>query len=346
MVNFELTRSRFRDITGTTLWEGARVNQPYHFGLQLAELTKRLEESSTGMTSGRHYVGFSFSVSANIFSRQYSDRVEATAQVSTLFTLLLSVLAFFRFAKTQAENLTDTAIMYLAEKKRFPVPKDVQHRVRVLEERLKDPLDSGAVRSEQDGGATAAAAAAGGAHGSQRRQSRRLSMMLSREADVAAEAGDIEMVSVPNPMARHGNRLDDGGAERGKTLLTHETIELLQTEVGLLNAKLAQQQSEMAQQRQQNEEQRQQLEQRVEQERQQLEQRVEQQRQQLEQRVEQQRIQIDRLMAIVESTTFSTAGRAGEDNTSHLPEGWTALKSEEGETYYQKPDGSVTWDLP
>ena len=160
-------------------------------------------------------------------------------------------------------------------------------------------------------------------------------MMLSREADVAAEAGDIEMVSVPNPMARHGNRLDDGGAERGKTSRTNETIELLRTEMELMNVKLAQQQSEMAQQRQQNEEQRQQLEQRVEQERQQLEQRVEQQRQ-----------QIDRLMAIVESTTFSTAGRAGEDNTSHLPEGWTALKSEEGETYYQKPDGSVTWDLP
>ena len=162
--------------------------------------------------------------------------------------------------------------------------------------------------------------------------------MLSREADVAAEAGDIEMVSVPNPMARHGNRLDDGGAERGKTSRTNETIELFRTEMELMNVKLAQQQSEMAQQRQQNEEQRQQLEQRVEQE--------EQERQQLEQRVEQQRQQIDRLMAIVESTTFSTAGRAGEDNTSHLPEGWTALKSEEGETYYQKPDGSVTWDLP
>ena len=166
--------------------------------------------------------------------------------------------------------------------------------------------------------------------------------MLSREADVADEAGDIEMVSVPNPMARHGNRLDDGGAERGKTSRTNETIELFRTEMELMNVKLAQQQSEMAQQRQQNEEQRQQLEQRVEQERQQ----VEQERQQLEQRVEQQRQQIDRLMAIVESTTFSTAGRAGEDNTSHLPEGWTALKSEEGETYYQKPDGSVTWDPP
>ena len=167
-------------------------------------------------------------------------------------------------------------------------------------------------------------------------------MMLSREADVADEAGDIEMVSVPNPMAWHGNRLDDGGAERGKTSRTNETIELLRTEMELMNVKLAQQQSEMAQQRQQNEQQRQQ----VEQERQQLEQRVEQQRQQLEQRVEQQRKQIDQLMAIVESATFSTVGRADEDNTSHLPEGWTALKSEEGETYYQKPDGSVTWDLP
>ena len=80
-----------------------------------------------------------------------------------------------------------------------------------------------------------------------------------------------------------------------------------------MNVKLAQQQSEMAQQRQQN---------------------------------EQQRQQIDRLMAIVESATFSTVGRADEDNTSHLPEGWTALKSEEGKTYYQRPDGSTTWDPP
>ena len=268
MLNFELTRSRFRDITGTTLWEGSDVNKPYHFGLQLAELTKRLEESSTGMTSGRHYVGFSFSVSANVFSRQYSDRVEATAQVSTLFTLLLSVLAFFRFAKTQAENLTDTAIMYLAEKKRFPVPKDVQHRVRVLEEQLVDPPDSATAGSGQEGGATAAASAARGPHGSQRRQSRRLSMLLSHEAGGPAAGGDIEMVGVPNPMARHRDLLDDGDTGGGKTLRTNETVKRLQTEVGLLNVKLAQQQSEMAQQQQQLE---QRMEQRVEQQRQQME---------------------------------------------------------------------------
>ena len=111
MLNFELTRSRFRDISGTTLWEGADLNEPYRFGLQLAELTRRPEESDSGeTTSRRHYVAFSFTASANIFSRQHSDRVEVTAQVSTLFTLLLSVLAFFRFAKTQVENLTDRPI--------------------------------------------------------------------------------------------------------------------------------------------------------------------------------------------------------------------------------------------
>ena len=170
--------------------------------------------------------------------------------------------------------------------------------------------------------------------------------MLSREADVADEAGDIEMVSVPNPMARHGNRLDDGGAERGKTSKTNETIELFRTEMELMNVKLAQQQSEMAQQRQQNEEQRQQLEQRVEQRVEQERQQVEQERQQLEQRVEQQRQQIDRLMAIVESATFSTVVSAVKNETLYLPEGWTALKTEEGKTYYKKPDGSTTWDRP
>jgi len=67
--------------------------------------------------------------------------------------------------------------------------------------------------------------------------------------------------------------------ERG-TSRTKETIELLQTEVGLLKAKLAQQ--------------RQQMEQRMKQKRQQLEQRVEQQQQQ---RVEHQQQQIANLAA-------------------------------------------------
>ena len=145
-------------------------------------------------------------------------------------------------------------------------------------------------------------------------------MMLSREADVAAEAGDIEMVSVPNPMARHRDLLDDGDTGGGKTLRTNETVKRLQTEVGLLNVKLAQQQSEMAQQQQQQ--------------------------QRVEQRVEQQRQQIDRLMAIVESATFSTVVSAVKNETLYLPEGWTALKTEEGKTYYKKPDGSTTWDRP
>ena len=262
------------------------MNKPYQYGLQLVKLTKRLEESSTGMKSGRHYVGFSFSVSANVFSRQYSDRVEATAQVSTLFTLLLSVLAFFRFAKTQVENLTDTAIMYLAEKKRFPVPKDVQHRIRVLEEQLVDPPDSTTAGIGQEGGATAAASAARGPHGSQRR-SRRLSMLLSHEAGGPAAGGDIEMVSVLNPVARLRDLLDVSDTGGGETLRTNETVKRLQTEVRLLNVKLAQQQSEMAQQQQQQ---------------QRVEQRMEQQMEQQRQQMEQQRQQIARLATRYEMT--------------------------------------------
>jgi outer membrane biosynthesis protein TonB len=171
-------------------------------------------------------------------------------------------------------------------------------------------------------------------------------MLLSHEAGGPAAGGDIEMVGVPNPMARHRDLLDDGDTGGGKTLRTNETVKRLQTEVGLLNVKLAQQESEMAQQQQQLE---QRMEQRVEQQRQQMEQ----QRQQMEQRVEQQRQQmeqqrqqIDRLMAIVESATFSTVVSAVKNETLYLPEGWTALKTEEGKTYYKKPDGSTTWDRP
>ena len=300
MVNFELTRSRFRDITGTTLWEGADENKPYHFGLQLAELTRRLEESSTGTTSGRHYVEFSFAVSANIFSRQHSDRTEVTAQVSTLFTLLLSVLAFFRLVKTQAENLIDNAIMYLAEKKKFPLPKDVQRRVRVLEERPVDPPDVG-----RGGGSR------GVPHGSQRRPSRRLSRLLSHDAELAAaRGGEIEMVSIQNPMARDTELPDEGGNDGNGKTRTNATVKQLQAEVRRLKA---QQREEAARQRQE---------------------------------MAQQQQQIARLMAIVESTTVDSGARAVEDDTSSLPEGWKALKTEDGRTYYEKPDRTTTWDPP
>ena len=125
------------------------------------------------------------------------------------------------------------------------------------------------------------------------------------------------MVSVPNPVAQHMELLDDGGNESSKITRLNATVKQLQKEMGLLNVKLAQQQDEMAQQRRQ-----------------------------MEHQMEQQRQQNARLMAIVESTTISTGTKAVEDNTSYLPQGWTALESEDGETYYEKPDGSVTWDLP
>jgi hypothetical protein len=377
MLNFELTRSRFRDITGTTLWGGADLNKPYRFGLQLVELPRRLEES--GPLSGRHYVAFSFASSANIFSRQHSDHVEATAQVSTLFTLLLSVLAFFRFAKTQVENLIDNVIMYLAEKKKFPVPKDVQRRVRVLEER---PVD--------DPGAGRGVGSRGVPHASQRRPSRRLSRLLSHDAGfAAATGGEIEMVSVSNPMARGAELPEEGGGGLSKTR-TNATVKQLQAEMGLLNVKLAQQQGEVAQQREEASRQREEVSrqreeaarqreeaaqlreelarQREEAARQREEaaqqnvklaqqqsdvaqQREEAARQREElarqrQEMSRQRQEMSRLMAIVESTVVSSSVGAAEDGISSLPEGWKALKTEDGKTYYEKPDHSTTWDLP
>lgn len=327
MLNFELTRSRFRDITGTTLWGGADLNKPYRFGLQLVELPRRLEES--GPLSGRHYVAFSFASSANIFSRQHSDHVEATAQVSTLFTLLLSVLAFFRFAKTQVENLIDNVIVYLAEKKKIPVPKDVQRRVRVLEER---PVD--------DPGAGRGVGSRGVPHQSRRRPSRRLSRLLSHDAGFAATGGEIEMVSVSNPMARGAELPEEGGSGLSK-MRTNARVEQLQAEVGLLNAKLAQQQSDAARQREEVARQREEVARQQEE--------LARQREELARQREEaarQRQEMSRLMAIVESTVVSSSVGAAEDGTSSLPEGWKALKTEDGKTYYEKPDHSTTWDLP
>ena len=51
-------------------------------------------------------------------------------------------------------------------------------------------------------------------------------------------------------------------------------------------------------------------------------------------------------MAIVESTVVSSSVGAAKDGISSLPEGWKALKTEDGKTYYEKPDHSTTWDLP
>ena len=51
-------------------------------------------------------------------------------------------------------------------------------------------------------------------------------------------------------------------------------------------------------------------------------------------------------MSIVESTVVSSSVGAAEDGISSLPEGWKALKTEDGKTYYEKPDHSTTWNLP
>ena len=131
------------------------------------------------------------------------------------------------------------------------------------------------------------------------------------------------MVSVSNPMTRGAELPEEGGSGLSKTR-TNATVKQLQAEMGLLNVKLAQQQTQ----------------QREEVDR--LREEAAQQREELAR----QRQEMSRLMAIVESTVVSSSVGAAEDGISSLPEGWKALKTEDGKIYYEKPDHSTTWDLP
>ena len=138
------------------------------------------------------------------------------------------------------------------------------------------------------------------------------------------------MVSVSNPMARGAELPEEGGSGLSK-VRTNATVKQLQAEMRLLKAQqreeAARQRQEMAQQREEAARQRQEI----------ARQREEAARQ---------REQIAHLMAIVESTTVYSGARAVEDDTSSLPEGWKALKTEDGRTYYEKPDRTTTWDPP
>ena len=150
-------------------------------------------------------------------------------------------------------------------------------------------------------------------------------MLLSHDAELAAaRGGEIEMVSIQNPMVRDTELPDEGGNDGNGKTRPNATVKQLQAEMRLLKAQqreeAARQRQEMAQQRQEMAQQRQEM--------------------------AQQRQQIARLMAIVESTTVYSGARAVEDDTSSLPEGWKALKAEDGRTYYEKPDHTTTWYLP
>ena len=128
------------------------------------------------------------------------------------------------------------------------------------------------------------------------------------------------MVSMQNPMVRDTELPDEGGNDGNGKKRTNATVKQLQAEVGLLNVKLAQQQGEVAQQREEAA--------------------------QLREELARQRQEMSRLMAIVESTVVSSSVGAAEDGISSLPEGWKALKTEDGRTYYEKPDRTTTWDPP
>ena len=143
-VNFELTRSRYSDIRRTGLWdEEFSSGVAYHYGLQLTKLKKALVEGSSTMENQVHYVALNFEASDNIYTIQYSDQQSFTSQISSLFTLLLSFLALFRFVKSYTELMIDNAYVYLCERRDVPLPDDVHHRTCVLEERLGELGDGG-----------------------------------------------------------------------------------------------------------------------------------------------------------------------------------------------------------
>ena len=139
------------------------------------------------------------------------------------------------------------------------------------------------------------------------------------------------MVSMQNPMVRDTELPDEGGNDGNGKTRPNATVKQLQAEMRRLKAQqreeAARQRQEMAQQRKEAARQRQEIAQQREE-------------------AARQREQIAHLMAIVESTTVYSGAGAVEDDTSSLPEGWKALKAEDGRTYYEKPDRTTTWDPP
>ena len=92
-------------------------------------------ESATGSRTGKHYLSFNFETTGSVFTQELSDKVDLESQLSRLFTLLLSILALFRFVKMYAELVIDHACLYLSGLRGIPVSEDVKERINILEER-------------------------------------------------------------------------------------------------------------------------------------------------------------------------------------------------------------------
>ena len=197
-INFQLTRSRYQNKARPILLSFYPRDEPSHYGLQLTELKAVLKTDAASRT-GKHYVSFNFETTGSVFTKEESDKVDLVSQLSRMFTLLLSTLAFFRLVKTYVELLIDTVILYVSRAKGIPVPEDVKERVNILEERHEV---SGAKRLSFKAG-----------HESGKEPSRRMSMLMSHEVASgknpdSVNGSSIELASIENPLVKKAEELN------------------------------------------------------------------------------------------------------------------------------------------
>ena len=219
-INFQLTRSRYQNKVRPSPLSFQAGKEPFRYGLQLTELERIPVESSTASRTGKHYVTFRFETTDSVFTKEDSDKVDLASQLSRLFTLLLSVLAFFRFVKMYVELVTDNVCLYISGVRGTPVPEDVRQRINVLEERHADDEDIG--ESSMLGNISV------------KEPSRRVSLLMSLEGGhkSSEELGDgtgIELRSMENPMVNKVEELrnvEDGEMKAllKRVLLNYERI--------------------------------------------------------------------------------------------------------------------------
>ena len=191
MINFQLTRSMYQDKSRPSLLSFEERAKSDYYGIQLTALEKVPVESVTTTQTGKHFLSFNFKTTDSVFTLKREDMVSLDAQFSRLFTLLLSTLALFRFVKVYAELLTDNICLYWSSARGTPVPHDVRHRIRVLEEHHEgENLRMDHVEAEVGQGGVRVNA------------SHRLTMLTSQENRKESEevkVGHVELVSVENP---------------------------------------------------------------------------------------------------------------------------------------------------
>ena len=313
-INFQLTRSRYQNKVRPSPLSFVAGKEPFRYGLQLTALEPIPVESSTGSRTGKHYVAFRFETTGSVFTKEDSDKVELASQLSRLFTLLLSVLAFFRFVKTYVELVTDNVCLYISGVRGTPVPEDVRQRVNVLEERHADDEDSG--ESSMLGNISV------------KEPSRRVSLLMSLEGGhkSSEELGDgtgIELRSMENPMVNKVEELrnvEDGEMKAllKRVLLNYERIRKENERICKENERICKD------------------------------------NERLHKQVASLDVSVSRLSSIVEGNgdvnvkKVSTAKSLYESEVDKrpLPFGWEAFETDDGAMYYRRPDGTTTWEPP